>query len=361
MRIFGIGKRRGRRAKRQPTAEQMAKNAEMKRRRFVAESYIAMAHDDPEWKHQMIAQEYNLRIPEKDPAVEQRRQLDELISSLAMEKIKENPELASRIVDARITQLMSEEGFMARGEDEEHYPGTALRQVLEEIEDLEELKSRLGAGKGAAWADLFKDQQFFTNLLPFLQAIISGGLPQILEPTVTALIDGQPRMVTKSEYERLKREGRVKPIAVVASPKAGKEPDVGENISELTDQDESTEPIRDGVAEEPGSSESDETQLPLIFNLVDLTELASYLEQAPADAVAQLEAKTLEGIPYAQILWAYLKKADYESLIQEVVAYKGHSKVALYAEKLLSNEGRAWLSEVMELIKHRANHNISAI
>jgi len=80
--LFGIGKKPTRKAKRQPTAEQVSQNAELKRRRFLAESYIEMAIQDPALRLQMIADEFKLKLAPKDPAAEQRKETEALISSL---------------------------------------------------------------------------------------------------------------------------------------------------------------------------------------------------------------------------------------------------------------------------------------
>lgn len=351
MGILKFWKKRTKKVKRQPTTEQVSRNAELKRQRFVSESYIELAKQDPELKRQMIAEEYKLKLPTKDPAAEQRKAMEELISSLVVKELREHPELARQVVDARIAQLTSQEDLMTYGDNQEHYPSTAIGQVLVEMEDLEELKSRLGAGKSSTLSDLFHDPQVISSLLSAFQSIMRGESPQVTEPLIMVQIDGRPTTVTETEYKKLQQEGRAKPVAIVESPEPSRELRAHETTSELTAQDESTESIRDRVAEEIVPPTSDEPQLPPIFHLVDLAELSGYLEQSPAEAVKQLEAKKLEGLPYAQVLWNYLETVDCGSLTQVLVVYEGHGELGPFVRKLLSSEGRTWLAEVIELIK----------
>lgn len=353
MRFLGIGRKRTKRVKRQPNAEQMSRNAELKRKRFVAESFIDMAKQDPEWRRQMVAEEYKLKLPSKDPAAEQRKEIEALLSGLVVKELKENPELAKRVVDTRIAQLTNPENFLEYADGEPDYPGNTIGQVLEEIEDLEELKTRLGSGKGSAWVDIFKDPQVITSLLSTFHSILRGSASQVTEPVVMVQVDGQPRTVTQSEFQRLQMEGRVKPIATIELPKSDQEPGTDEVIPQVMAKDKPPEPVHDKLSGEPGSPPNNEPQLPLIFQLVDPMGLAGYLEQTPAEAVERLEAEKQQKKPYALTLWAYLETVKYENLMEELSAYKSHSIVGPYADLLLSDEGRSWLYEAIGLIKQR--------
>jgi hypothetical protein len=351
--FFGIGKKPTKKAKRQPTAEQLSNIAELKRKRFVAQAYVDMAIQDPELKRQMVADEYKLKLPPKDPAGEQRKEMEALISSLVMKEIRENPELAKRVVDSRIAQLTNQEAMVTGDEGEASYPGSAIGQVLDEMENLEELKSRLGSGKGSGWGDLFKDPGVIANLLSTAQAIIRGVSPQGTEPAVIVEIDGQMVSVPQSQFKKLQEEGRVKPVAMVESPKPGKDPQVDKATPKLTAQDTPPESTGDGVAENAEAPADDGSPLPFPFSLVDLAELASCLDQTPADAVEQLKAKRLEGLAYAQVLWAILEIADPAALVAKAISYKGHAKLGPYAELIASEKGREWLEEFLRLLRQR--------
>jgi hypothetical protein len=312
-----------------------------------------MAIQDPELKRQMVADEYKLKLPPKDPAGEQRKEMEALISSLVMKEIRENPELAKRVVDSRIAQLTNQEAMVTGDEGEASYPGSAIGQVLDEMENLEQLKSRLGSGKSSGWADILKDPGVIANLLSTVQSIIRGASSQGTEPAVIVEIDGQTVSMPESQFKKLQQEGRVKPVAMVESPKPDKDPQVGKTAPKLTAQDNSPESTGDGAVENTGSSTDDGSPLPFPFSLVDLAELASYLDQTPADAVEQLKAKRLEGLAYAQFLWAILEIADPEALIQKAIAYKGHAKLGPYVELIASEKGREWLEEFLRLLKQR--------
>ena len=81
--------------------------------------------------------------------------------------------------------------------------------------------------------------------------------------------------------------------------------------------------------------------------------MASYLRKTPADAVEQLKERRLQGLPYAQILWAFLEIADPEALIQKAIAYKGHAKLGPYVELIASEKGQEWLEEFLRLLKQK--------
>lgn len=265
MRIFGFGKKRVKKGKRQPNAEQMSNIAEHKRRRYITDSFIEMANQDPEWRRQMVAEAYSLKLPTKDPAAEQQKELEALISDLAMKQLRENPELARQIVDARISQLVNQGDLATNGDGEEYRPDSGIGQVLGEIEDLEELKSRLGGGKSSAFADVFKDPQVITSLISTLQSFIKGVSPQAMETKIMVQVDGQSKTVTELEFQRLQMEGRVKPIAAIETTK----PDQGPSTDEITPQviakDKPAEPVSDNVSGEPASYQDNQQQLPLIF------------------------------------------------------------------------------------------------
>ena len=90
MNIFNFRRKRIRKAKRQPTAEQMSRNAELRRQRYIAESYIEMAKQDPKFRQQMIVDEYKLKLPIKDPVVEQQKEIEALLSALVIKELKGN-------------------------------------------------------------------------------------------------------------------------------------------------------------------------------------------------------------------------------------------------------------------------------
>ena len=73
----------------------------------------------------------------------------------------------------------------------------------------------------------------------------------------------------------------------------------------------------------------------------------------------RLEAEKRQKKPYAMTLWAYLEAIKYEDSIEELSTYKSHSIVGPYADLLLSDEGRSWLYEAMDLIKQRGSKEIS--
>jgi hypothetical protein len=355
MHIFSFGKKRIKKAKRQPTSEQMSRNAELRRQRYIAESYIEMAKQDPKFRQQMIVDEYKLKLPIKDPVVEQQKEIEALLSALVIKELKDNPELAKRVVDTRIAQLTTQEDSIPHGGDQDYPPDTAVGQVLAEMEDLEELKSRLGGGKSSAWSDILKDPQVVTGLIATFQSIIKGSSPPVTEAVVMVDIDGQPTTVTETEFQRLQMEGRVRPVAAIESTKTSRKLGVDKISSGLTTQTATNETFDGKIAGQPETESSDEPQLPLIFQLVGMTKLSGYLKKIPTIVVEQLEKQKLTD-PSVYLLWNYLETVDLGSLTQALVAYENNGELGSYVRQLLSDEGKIWLSEVIELIKQRANN-----
>lgn len=360
MRFFGIGRKRTKRVKRQPNAEQMSRNAELKRKRFVAESFIDMAKQDPEWRRQMVAEEYKLKLPSKDPAAEQRKEIEALLSGLVVKELKENPELAKKVVDTRIAQLTNPDNFLEYADGEPSYPGNTIGQVLEEIEDLEELKTRLGSGKGSAWIDAFKDPEVIASLLSSLQSILRGSTPQAAEPVVMVQVDGVPTTVTQSQLQKLQQEGRVRPVTAIESPKIDKELPVDKASPEIAAHDKPPKSDHEEVEVDTSAAKVNEPELPSNFDLIDLNKLIGYLDVTTAEAVERLEAEKQREKQYAQTLWVYLEDVEYENLIRELEVYKDHSTVGPYVELLLSDKGKMWISEVLCLVKQRAGSSPQA-
>lgn len=320
MRLFG-GKRR--KTVRKLTPEQEERKTELKRKQFLSDEYIQMAKSDSELKRQMVAKEFNLIFPEKDPLKEQKHEINEIITTEALQILKNDPELKQQFGRKRIETIIGEAPILSEGEG--YPPGSAIGQVLEEIEEFDALKEKLGGGKGGGWGDLLKDPAVAISIVNLIKTLVGQGSAIPQEPTYVVQINGQPKKVTETEYKQLEAQGLIKPIAAIEAPQVPPEE----------------------IKKEPKPE-------PPAF-LSTMEEFAWMLDLIPEDFVSQLESDIQEGLPQPQLFWNFLSSTDYEKVVELITPYKDNEQVGSYVEKLLSEEGKIWLEEVIKLVREKLN------
>ena len=80
--------------------------------------------------------------------------------------------------------------------------------------------------------------------------------------------------------------------------------------------------------------------------------LASYLELVPEEFVEEL-SRMKDAEPTYQLLWTYLSTTTPEAVVKLIEPYSKHSQVGIYVEKLLTDEGKEWVKQVISIIKEK--------
>lgn len=263
---------------------------------------------------------------EKESQIEQRkREIESKIVDRAFRKIEENPELAEQFVETQIGKIIGEDHYEGRYSED---ASSAIRRALDELEDVEEFKKKLGSeGKGSALGGLI-DSETVKEIVKLIRASVlaSKGIPseEFEEPTVVVRHEGKLKRIPESQFNQLVEQGRIQPIGVLEAPKPSKE-------------------------EAPPEIEP-EPELPEFISTY-LETIAGMLELSPEAAVDQLQGEMEAGLEHSQFIWGFLTTATVDGVAQLVGPYRSHSVVGIYVEKLTSDEGKAWLEEVIRLIK----------
>lgn len=334
VKIFGFGKED------KPKRRKSGPRKKVSLAEVCDKTLIRQAQDDKEWALQMALQKEGLKVD--GPVEKQQKKIDEFITKKALEELESGEsELLDDVVREKISTILgSGQKRRGRGESEYYEPGSSISQALEEVESLSELREKLqelgmveGGGKGFFKGISMKD---ILEALPFVSALTGrGGEPPIR--TYLVRIDGENREVTESQYRQLLQEGKIQPIAALESPKpkAPKEEPVEEVLTEEV------------LAEIP--------ELPEFLQGVDFTIIEGWFEQEPEDFVINLKAEVDSELEQSMLAWGFLTTATYEGIVEKVTPYREHPEVGNLVQRVLSDEGKVWLTRVLELVKETLN------
>lgn len=200
-----------RREKRPRTDEEISRAEDRRLKRFISQSAIKWATDEPEVRRQMVAQTLGYKIPNEVEKSE--RELINLINELAIKKLKENPKLAQTIAEARIRQVTEEMGLQIEGELWRRKPLT-MDEIIVQFKKINEIKELVG-GK-SRWWDVFTDPKVAVPIINLINNAVtmikSSSAP---EAKISLRIDGKDRLVTREEFEQLITKGKIKQIGSV--------------------------------------------------------------------------------------------------------------------------------------------------
>lgn len=333
MSIFGRNKKPAdKRTYRKPTDEEIEKKESRKEKQLARTKFYELAKHDPELEKTWISKQMGIDINSIDPVEKERRAITTEITKLALEQIKKDPALTKKFVDSQVESIIggTEEGR----EDGQLYGeggGSIIRQALEELNDVEEFRDRLGVGKGKGGiTGILSDPDVVKEIVVTLRSIMMrGGAPPPEEKTIIVSVNGEVREVSLSEYKKLLQQGVVKPVAALIPP-------------------EKETPEEEPVGEEPLVEEP--VDISQFLSLVDLDILISKLEYTPEAYVLELQDEK-ETDAQAQFVWGILSKTTLEEAVEKVTPYGANEELAPYIAKLLSEEGKTWLAEVIRIIK----------
>lgn len=296
------------------------------------QALIRQAKKDHEWALNKALKKFNLEDDIEKPGQREKEEIAHLIAKRALDEIKNDPNLTKDFVAGQVRQIIGEPegGYFSEGGT--GFDGSPTEYLLRELNNMNELKAALGinSGGGGILGGLI-NADVVREAIAFLRETRGGqptnGQPQ--ERTVVIQVDGEPREVSESDYNRLLRQGKIKPIAAL----------IGESEPELGDSRE------DRLEEGPV-----EPQLPELLDAVDIDEVGGYLEYSPEEFVALLNEQSNMGMSQAKFLIDYLIGEDVNSILQTILPYRENSKVKPYIDKLVTDEGREWLSQVLQLV-----------
>lgn len=209
------------RKRQRSTEEQKLDKAKLRRERYIEDALVEMAEQNPALKRQLVADTFGFKLP--DPAEERKRELKAVIDDLVIRRIGDEPELARKIADAKLHQIMSEEGITTGSEEGSNRP-SPMRQLITRAKEIAELKELMGIKEPGFWDAVSKPEVLkgIFSLIPPIVSLISGGkdISNTGEETVSVQINGEMKQITMSEFEKLKKDGRIKLVGAEEPPKS---------------------------------------------------------------------------------------------------------------------------------------------
>ena len=328
MPLFGNKKKSGRKPYHKPTDEELEKKEARKEKQLAREKLLAQVKDNPELERKWIAKLMGIEIEPPDLVEQKKKEIKAKLVEEAYTQVNQDPELRRQYAEKLIGEIVGE--VPSRGEYGSEYEGSgsAIRQALDELEDVEEFRDKLGIRpkEGGILKSLVTEENV-GELIKLLRGIVTK--TPIEESTVVVKIDGQIRRIPESQFTQLEKTGRVTPIAAIEIPKS------------------SIEQPEEKLVEAPKT----EPKVPE-FVLSNLEMLASYLELTPEEFVEELSGMK-DAEPTYQLLWTYLLATTPEAVVKLIEPYSKHSQVGMYVENLLSDEGKDWIKQVIGLIKEK--------
>ena len=233
MSIFGIGRKK-KRKKRQLTEEQKLHKVELKIKKYAGKALLEMAEEDSEIKRRLVAETFDIKLP--NPYEEPERKLKALIGDLLIQKIESEPEVARKITDAKIYQVMTAEGLTRDSEEMRNRP-SAMNRFTTQMEEVRRLKEVMGI-KEPGFLDALTHPEVLKSifsLIPPILTAISGekDASNTGEAMVLAQLNGEIKQIPISEFEKLKKEGHAKLVGAEEPPKSGGSTNPGETNSKL--------------------------------------------------------------------------------------------------------------------------------
>ena len=294
---------------------------------------------DPELKRELALREggYTDILGRDKETEKNKREIKSFIIGEALKKIKEDPELAEQFVESQVDDILSggKPSSRRRKGEPEYYGNegiSSISQALEEVESLSMLREKLqdlgmvdGGGKGFLKGMTMKD---VLDVLPFIAAIMGKNAPET-QPTRTYIvrINGSDQAISEAEYARLLQEGRLQPIAALEAPKTKKQPpEVTSKIPEL----------------------------PEYIRGTDFTIVEGWMEQEPEEFVTNLKLEVDAEIQESRFIWGFLTTATYDGITEKIIPYREHPEVKHLVERVLSEEGKAWIEQVLTLVQTEA-------
>lgn len=312
---------------------------------------VDQAKTDRDWALQLALQREGLTI--EPPVEKQKKKLDEFITTKALERLQEeDSEFLDDVIKDKISTIITGSG-RKRHRDESGgvylEPGSNLSSALDDIETLEELKERIAGLQGGGGGGFFAGMNLKTLLesLPYVAALLgkeqlptSEGIEGVqAQRTFIVRENGQDKEVSELEYRKMLQDGRVKPVGELgptAPPKQEKPEEVVEEQAQNTiGQDQ------DAIL----------TNFTEILSKLEPEVIGAYLDMSPDEFVLNLKSGCDTGIDLSRFLWGFFSNTTYEGAVNLLGAYKEDEKWNMVIERILSEEGKIWVEQVISLIK----------
>jgi len=326
-----------------PTEDQLQAKQEREEKREAWTRLVKKMRENPELEREFILKKMGFELKPPDPEEVKQKEFRSRLIDEAMVMINEDDDLRRQYAEGMIGEILGgpKRGSSRRRDEPEDFyqmPGSSISQALEEIDSLAALKQKMeemgmsnGGGKGGFFGGLtMKD---LVGVFPYLASMLGKGQPdqpQMQQPqssrTYVVEVNGQKAELPEAQYLKMLQEGTLAPVASVKHAPEAEKPE------------ESAKP-------EPEPIKSLE-----LFHLLDPDEFLTWMETDPETFVLDMKTGADQKEDTFSFLWGFFSTVTNESILDYATRYKEHPEYGLLAEKILSDEGKAWLEKVLEMV-----------
>ena len=339
--IFGKRKPTGRKPYRKKDPKTVEAERGLQEKKWQWDKFVEQMEKNPELEKQYVLKKMDIIEPEPDPSKQEKLEIKKVLIQEAHKLINEDEGLRRQYAEGVLGELIGE-----KIDKEGHYPFeyggqqvSSIGQALDDIDGLSQMKEKLtelGIIKG--------DNGFFSGFsmsellsaIPYVAAMMGKGAPidngSQQEKTYIVRVNGADQELPESQYRQLVRTGKVRPVGEIAAPKVTQQPEQEQ--------------------EEPAQEEPDVKELPEILSGVDFDRLAECIDNlSPQDFVDQLIRESSEELEESRFLLGFFSTATYDNVVSLITPYKGNLEVDTLIDKILTDEGKTWLEEVIAIIQ----------
>jgi len=332
---------------RKPTDDEIDRKLARREQQEAHEKFLKLTKDNPELEREWVSKKMGIEIKPPDPSELKKKEIHAKLVEEAYNQINKDPELRRQYAEKVLGEIVGE---VSEPEDRRYGYGIGSEGgygPLEALELADELKERFGNG-GKSWADVFKDPDVVTGFLEFLGGLTGRGggqLPQQPRPQRMYIvrINGEDKTITEAQYQQMMQAGQLKPVAELEPPKP-KQDNEQPSIEVTTGQSEDYHTT---------SMPPEEPELPEFLQNVDINAIMEWMDTEPEEFVNELKQRVSEEVDEAKFLWGFLSNVTYDSIVTFITPYQGHSQIGDAVERVLSEDGKAWLEAVIERIQEK--------
>ena len=354
--------------KRRPTnrTPRAPRSLQEKREVQAEKLFMEKAKTNPALIDAYIAKYLGMDLPKPiDPIEATKNDLRREATGIAIEELKNDPDMRALAVQGALGDMFGKVPTQRRrsrdGEDEEYYggeegDGEGISKVLSDIEDLEEVRKKLGGGQSSSGLSSFVNAETITEFLKTIQAFghppaaVAAPAPRIYvvswQGKTYELDEGQYRNF-RAEQAKLEAAPVAKAAVTAPTTPAGVEGGAGVTISAPPEPPTGTaEPALDGTAP-PASGDIVDQYLAQFAP--QLAELDKALEASPDLYVQTIIEHCNAGETIYQALFKYLATHSYDQIMTVIKPFAA-SKPQLtgHVEKIEKN--KIWFLNVLEAL-----------
>lgn len=272
----------------------------------------------------------------EDPIKARERDIKKKMLDRAFAKIDSDPALIDRFTERQIEELI---GAPKPEEPEDYDDRSPVQRLLQELEDYEELKKKLGGSHETGLSKLL-DKDVILEALKLLRGISTEKAPQ---SRYVIQIDGQQRTVSEAEFKVLVAQGNLVPVAAIAAAKPADKPatkEPPETVPDIPRLEIPATPLSEISLVAPDS------ELPDVLRGLNFGELVQLLDKSPQEVVDML-AEDVRG----QVLLTVLGNMTYDGIVEKLSPYREHSVVGPYVQRILDPKTKPWAEELLKITK----------